>query len=324
MATTLHSNLKIRDEYFKTAAMEGVAQAVDGISEGTRGGIVLDSEMLKGFYKYDDYFAFSDIVSRRDLTSVSAATAIAPAEDEEVSVKLFRKIGPIDMTLGGIKTKGYSDEEISRMLGEAHANQKIGDMLNGALAAADAALTGHASLEHDYSGTGTLTHGQVNVGNAKMGDRSGQIVSYAVHSKVYHDVVGQAMTDKITDVANVAIRDGGTFFLGRSVLVTDDAALFDANGSLTDTYNTLGLVPGGVRITESEDEIVAVEIVTGLEQLVMRYQAEFAFNLTLKGFRWDVANGGSNPDDATLATQTNWDQHATSIKDCFGIRIITQ
>lgn len=36
----------------------------------------------------------------------------------------------------------------------------------------------------------------------------------------------------------------------------------------------------------------------------------------------DIANGGKSPTDAELATGSNWDQVATSIKDTAGVLTI--
>jgi hypothetical protein len=52
---------------------------------------------------------------------------------------------------------------------------------------------------------------------------------------------------------------------------------------------------------------------------VRRYQGEYAFNLGLKGYQYDVSNGGSNPDATALGTGSNWDANTTSIKDSAGV-----
>jgi hypothetical protein len=41
----------------------------------------------------------------------------------------------------------------------------------------------------------------------------------------------------------------------------------------------------------------------------------------VKGFKWDVSNGGANPADAALATGSNWDVASTSYKDFGGVII---
>jgi hypothetical protein len=60
------------------------------------------------------------------------------------------------------------------------------------------------------------------------------------------------------------------------------------------------------------------EWVTGYEQLVLRTQGEYAFNVGVKGFQWDTSTGGVNPTDGNLGTAANWDQVAASVKDCAG------
>ena len=47
----------------------------------------------------------------------------------------------------------------------------------------------------------------------------------------------------------------------------------------------------------------------GNERQMPRYPIETddQYNLRLRGCEWDIANGGANPNDAALATATNWD-----------------
>lgn len=48
-------------------------------------------------------------------------------------------------------------------------------------------------------------------------------------------------------------------------------------------------------------------------------QVDYTFGLSLKGYTWDESNGGKSPSDAALATGTNWDKVATSIKHTAGV-----
>ena len=52
-------------------------------------------------------------------------------------------------------------------------------------------------------------------------------------------------------------------------------------------------------------------------------KGEYAYNLSLKGFTWDVTNGGSNPTSAALSTGSNWDTATISHKDRAGVAINT-
>jgi hypothetical protein len=53
--------------------------------------------------------------------------------------------------------------------------------------------------------------------------------------------------------------------------------------------------------------------------LVVRVQAEYAYSLGIKGFKYDVANGGANPDATAVGTASNWDKVATDKKDLAGV-----
>jgi hypothetical protein len=87
------------------------------------------------------------------------------------------------------------------------------------------------------------------------------------------------------------------------------------------TYHTLGLVQNAVVVEDSEETMMESQIITGLENLVVRLQGESAYNLGLKGFKWDVSNGGANPSDSAVGTGSNWDAVATSYKDWAGVVI---
>jgi hypothetical protein len=67
-----------------------------------------------------------------------------------------------------------------------------------------------------------------------------------------------------------------------------------------------------------------VEITNGNENISRTWQAQWSFNLGLKGFAWDKTNGGKSPTTAALTTGTNWDKFATSNKDLPGVLVNTQ
>jgi hypothetical protein len=86
----------------------------------------------------------------------------------------------------------------------------------------------------------------------------------------------------------------------------------------------LGLTASGVVVQRSEEETISAQMVAGLEQLVMRIQGEYTFNVGCKGFKRDVTNGGANPTDTALGTTTNWDKDVTEDKNLAGVRIMVQ
>jgi hypothetical protein len=303
-------------------------QQVEEIAAGSRGAIAFSDARIKGDYGYDSFFAsISSLVERRVVDTVSAGTATQALEKEYVSVKLNRR-AQVEWSLDAFKKKNVDPESFSFALGQEFAKRKFQAMMNDGLYAAAAALEGQAALTKDVTDetNKTVSHSYINAAFALRGDMASEIVAVAMHSKPYYDLIGQALSDKVpSNIGGGAIQLGNIPIFGRAPLVTDSGALTDANGSLTDTYNSLGLVPGAIQIVQSEPEtIVSAELVTGLHNLVYRFQAEWAFNVAVKGFQWDVANGGANPTDAALQTATNWDQIETSDKTLAGVLLVSQ
>jgi hypothetical protein len=324
MAIGKASDFKIYEEEFYGGMFEAVAQTTQAFNGASAGAMRLVARELKGLYEKESFLAdISGLISRRDTTSVSSATDLAMTQGEFISVKVNRKIGPVAQTLDAWRKIGADQREMSFKLGQAIGERQAADYVNTAILAAETALAGQTNLVHTIGSSGTMTHGALVSGMAKMGDASSSIVAWVMHSKPFHDLIGQSITDKIFGVANVAIYSGTVATLGKPTIVVDAPALYDANGSLTDTYNTLGLVAGGVTVTESEQREIVSEVVTGLENLVMRVQGEYAFNVGVKGFKWDVTNGGANPTDSAIGTTTNWDKAATSDKHLAGVRIVS-
>ena len=62
----------------------------------------------------------------------------------------------------------------------------------------------------------------------------------------------------------------------------------------------------------------------GGENIKTTYQAEWTYNVGLKGYAWDIAAGGKSPTDVALGTSTNWDKVATSNKDTAGVLVKTK
>ncbi|MBA3241353.1 MAG: hypothetical protein H0T60_09040, partial [Acidobacteria bacterium] len=83
----------------------------------------------------------------------------------------------------------------------------------------------------------------------------------------------------------------------------------------------LGLTDGAVSLTESEDRELIFEKLSGFENIMYRYQAEFAYSLRVNGMAWDQAAGGVNPSAAAVATSANWLNVTSDTKNLPGIRI---
>lgn len=319
MAIGKASDFKIYNDYFYSGVVEVLSQNVNGFNAASLNTIVLKSQKLKGDYAYNSYFnRLSSLVSRRDITSVSAQTDTALTQDEIVSVKLNRKYNTVGQTADAWRKVAENPQEMSFILGQICAADKLQEMINQALTCLRVAGANQSNLYADVTSetTATMTATNLLTGLKKMGDKMGNIKMLVMHSKVYSDLMAQAISDKVYNEAGVVVYGGvpGTF--GRPVFVTDCTGLVDGTN-----YYTLGIVEGGAVITESESEPILFERVSGLENIVYRFQGEYAYNLELKGYKWDVSNGGNNPADATLQTASNWDLSVTSYKNAAGIVI---
>lgn len=327
MSTGQASDFKVYQEYLKTRATETLAQQGAAFNAASNGAIVMQTVEKPGNYEHESFFKnIAGLISRRDTTSVSAAESLALVQDEFVRVKLNRKIGPVDNTRDSFRKifARYSETEFSGVLGEQVAVAQQLDMLNTGLLTARAALAGVSSgaLLHTISSNGTLATPGLVDGLAKFGDRADRVVCWVMHSKPYFDLVKQQIAANIDGVSNFNVREGTPVTLNRPVIVTDSDSLKITSGSpaVTDYY-TLGLTANAVLCEVTETSDILFTDITGLEQLIVRMQGEFAYNAGLKGFKWDVANGGANPDNTALGTASNWDKAVTSNKDLGGIVI---
>ncbi len=314
------SDFKIYDEQVTGGFVETLVQNTQAFNEASRGAIRVISNRLPGAYEYESFFKnIATMVSRRDVDATTSVTDTALTQDEFVSVKLNRRVGPVAQTLDAFrKVTGQADvDSLSFLIGSQVAKAVQADQLNAGLRASVAAIGAQAGLVQ--SAASTITTNDLVDGLAKMGDGAGNVVAWVMHSKVFFDLVKEQIGLKVVNVSDVNIAESTPVTLNRPVLVTDSAAL-KVSGS-PDTYYTLGLTSGAVLIEDSEEELIHAELVTGLENLVVRMQGEFAYNLGIKGCKWDVANGGANPTDAAIATATNWDQVVADVKDMGGVRI---
>lgn len=325
MAIGKASDMIIYQEEFQSGMIEKVTQFLGVFNEGSRGAIRLVPNALKGDYNKNAFFKdIATLVTRRDTTSTAAVTDLAMTQGEQIGVKLNRKIGPVAQTLDAMKKAGLNEESASRVFGELAGIRKMKDMVNAAILAVETAISGTATLVTDVTaiGAGLVTPTHLQSALAPMGDAAGEIICWLGHSKVNSDVVKGLLTSNVTGLTDIVTLQGGIpAYLGRPQIITDAPALVDAGSP--NTYNTLGLTADAVTVEESEVEDFITERVSGAENIFRRWQAEYAFNVSVKGYKWLTATG-ANPADATLGTNTNWVRIFTDDKLLAGVRLVSK
>lgn len=325
MATGTKADLNIRNPFLHTALTERLAQFADAFNGASGGAIRLTTQSKIGEAAHETFFQqISGLVSRRDTTSTADATASKLVNVEKTEIKLDRKIGPVENTIASFLKIGMTSDEMQVAVGEQAAVAMSVGMLNDGIAALVAAMKNHASIMATRAGTLNTT--TLVEGLYKIGDRADRVVVWVMHSIPYVSLLKDQISANIDGVSNFNVQTATPVTLNRPVIVTDSASLFvdDGGGAGTDYYYTLGLTAGALDLINSEAENVLFDIVTGKENLIARVQGEYAFNMGMKGFSYDLTNGGVNPNAAALATSTNWDKVVTDLKDGPGVIVRTE
>jgi hypothetical protein len=322
MTAGTKSDFVIYQEEFFGGMTETLMQNTDAFNGASRNAVRMVPARKKGDYEKESFVKeVAGLISRRDITSVEDAEDLKLEQDEFIAVKLNRKIGPVTQSRDAFKKISADPSTFSFILGQQWGVAVLVDYLNSAIRALAAALSGVATNSLTAYAGATLVHTHLAESLAKMGDSSRNVVCWVMHSKPYHDLVKQSITDKITNVADVTIQQGTAATLGRPAIVVDSPALIISSSPYT--YITLGLVADAAVVEESESRDILSQDITGKENILMRIQGEYAFNLKLKGFAWDTSTGGVNPTDASVATSGNWDSVVNDPKALGGVYLVT-
>ena len=327
MAISDYQDFRIFNDEFYGAENEILEQFANAFNGGSQGALQLIRADKLGHFEEEAFFTSlgSSLVSRRDLTTITAATHLGLASDTWKSPKVNRKIGPVSNTLDSLKKIASSEEMFSFKLGQQVAKAKQLDFLNTILTCG--VTCGLKQTSGGPSGNGTVIS-HTTAGNtlrisylieamAAMGDAQ-NLVAWVMRSPGYYALMGE-QAGNITDrLAGATIYEGTVGTLGLPVIVTDSPALVNAAGiGVGDDSNyTLGLTAGALTVSESEPSTVLADIPLGNENLFVTIQGEYAFNCSVKGYSY--TNTTENPTDAALGTGGNWtnkmdDQKSTGV-----------
>lgn len=320
------ANITVFNKWVYTTLSELVAQQINLFNEATRGALILRNDSNVGDFSDSTFWKImGNIVRRRDAYGSGAVTAIDLQMLVDTMVKVAGGTPPINIPPVMWTWIGKNPEEAGAEIAKQLAPAMMQDMLNTAVSALSGAMRNVAAINYDASG-GTagaelFNPANVNVARSKLGDRSAAVVCWVAHSKPMHDYFANAIANAAqlyTYETIAVVRDP----FGAVFVISDIPSLV-VTGT-PDDYISLGLVPGAAMIMRNDDFLQNTETKNGDENILRTYQAEWSYNLGIKGFSWDKTNGGKSPSNSALATGTNWDQTATSIKDLPGVVLRTQ
>lgn len=324
MAETVIGNFgAVYDDEFFGAFNEVLAENTDVFNASANGVI----RLVNRFHRGDDikeafWPDIGSLVTRRDLTSTSAGTATGLVNDDNKGPKLSTR-WQIDNADDSFERVGASvgefvgvvGEKVAKRLMEYYANFAVAALVQTTLDVTTGGPQGIGSfLDKSAASTNTLQVDYLIDGLATMGDHSGMIGAWLMHSKAFFNLVkDQANNFQFDRIAGVAIATGVPAALGLPIIVADNSSLINTDGitSGTDSYYTLGLMPGAssLDVTNVRNE---VDRVTGQEQLVYRVQGETDFTLRVKGF--DYTDTTRNPQLTAIQNAANWATTVDSVK----------
>jgi hypothetical protein len=308
------SDLVVFEEYAYSSMSEMLDYNVDLFNQATRGGMVLRTVAHQGDFSEQAMWAkLSGLVRRRDAYGSGSLSEKTLQHITETSVKVAAGINPVRIDPSMLRWIQRSPQEAGSTVGMQMAKDSMADMVNTAIAAYVAAVSAHSEVYYDDDDDNTLTLAILNKIRALFGDRASDVVCWVMHSKSLFDLYGTALANSgyLFEFGNVKVAQDG---FGNPFVVTDAPSLVDG-----ENYYVLGPTAGAIVVDQNNDFEQNTQTNNGDENITRTYQAEWSFNLGLKGYAWDKTSGGKSPDDTALATGTNWDKFVTSFKDTAGV-----
>lgn len=314
------SNMKVFNEYLKRTTIETLQQDVEKFNAASAGSIRLTTQGIDGDFLQESFWAGLHSAQRRvDRYAANGAQASTPlAQKQYDSVKIAGGFGPIIWEPSQLSWVQKNPEEALEVISRNLSESIMSDQLNTAIAALVAAIGNQPLAVNDVSATAGITYVGINNAHALFGDASQRLVAQVMTGAMYHKLMGQnlANAERLFTFSGVQVVD----ILGKAVIVTDAAALYEAG--TPNKQKVLSLADGAAVVMDGSDLITNIETSNGKERIETTMQADYTFGLGLKGYTWDTANGGKSPTNAELSTGTNWDLVANSIKASAGVLTI--
>ena len=310
------SDMKVFNAWLQRATIETLAQRVEKFNAASGGAIQLTTQGFAGDFlqeaMWQSIHSAQRRVDRYNTNGTASSTSLAQIQHN--TVKVAGGFGPILWEPAQLSYIQKSPTEAVEVISRNLADAMLKDMLNSAIAAAVAAIEVNADSYYD-TGTGPMTYRDLNLAHAKFGDHSDMIVCDVMDGTAYHYLIDNNLANsaQLFSSSGVTVVD----ILGKRIVITDAPALRES-GTGAD-QKALGLVAGGVVVHDAGDLVTNVETTNGKHRIETTFQADYTFGLGLKGYAWDTGNGGKTPTDVEIATGSNWDRIATSVKHTAGV-----
>ena len=301
--------------YVLPATLEMFVEQVRLFNESSAGALVLNADAFRGDFKTQAFF--DEILSAQRRVNRYGPNTEAPktyiTDHTKSDVKVAGGFGPVIFEPSELT---WMQEPTGRSLEVAATNfasALLYDQVNTALGAVTGAIL--AQPDAVYGNTATpLTYDTINMAHSLFGAASTLLVADFMTGRQYHKFVSQNLANApslLFQAGNVLVVN----ILGKVTVVVDAEVLQPADG----TSRVLSLSRGAVTVSDSGDIITNVETKNGQQRIETSFQADYTFNLGMKGYSWGAATGGKSPMDPELFTGTNWERIATSLQSTAGV-----
>jgi hypothetical protein len=338
------STFKVYEAQFNGAFAEVEMQFANAFNEASNGSLQLGNEQHRGDFRDESFFLeTASLIEDRDPTNTAASTGKNLQQADIRSVKVDKRM-QVDKTEDSFYKTGLPLSTFGRVVGEQAAVAVQVSRVNRIIKSLVAALTEGNTAAPDGFGVGktvldvsagagtsatnqpTLTHYNINEVFRLFGDRANGLTFGICHSKVWFDLVGDAIVSNSFETQAFAINTGVTATLGRPMLVTDssDLVITDGHSAGVDEYRTLFLTIGAGRIDQSEELRTMLDRVSGLGNIVMRTQSEWTETIGCKGYSYTGSMDKTTAQDTQLATATNWAAKSSDVKSSAGVMLVTK
>ena len=310
------ANMQVYDTEIYTTTIELLGQKLEAFNAASGGAIVLNTNAWRGNYTKEAFFQSISGAQRRvdRNAAIGAQAATQLSQGEFIGVKVAGGFGPVTFEPGQMSYLLENPASAIMVIAEGFSDALLADQLNTAVGCGVAAVENVAALVNDVSATAGLSQQALNKGHYKFGDMSGMLICDVMHSSGSESLTDKALAngEQLFVSSNVTVIS----ILGKIIVVSDIPALYVA-GTPNKT-KVLSITAGGIVVSNSGDIITNMDTTNGQTRIETTWQADYTFGLSLKGYAWDVANGGASPLDAELFTGTNWDKAVSSNKHTLG------
>jgi hypothetical protein len=279
----------------------------------------------------------SSLVTRRDLTSASAPSALKLDGDERHIPLLRRKVGPIQKSADVHKLNRFTAAEYSAEVGKQAGEEMAKDVQGTIFKAINGALgltfngTSHVLDQYepyaktnsdDDAGTigNTMSIGLIAKGKQVLGDSSEELKSIAMHSGAMLDLQVQLAQSGNNALAAAVARTGEIATVGLAPYIMDLAEFSSSNpsGSRTGSGSGTGtasntqrraylMAPDAIELTFVENLMFTVEgPKADAEAPYLIILGNYDFGVGIIGAGWKAASA-ANPTDANLLDSTLWE-----------------